>query len=523
MDAEIFDVGRTKEMARKATKKDSQCLMVYKSNDLVTARFDFSVVAQKVLAALISKINPEDKSEKLPPLNFTLPQIAKLANVSRQYAYKAMDDVTTELQGPVIKIKNIRGGFEKINLFHKSIYDPEKQEVTFIFHDDIDPHIRYLAREFTKYQLVNIQRLKSKYGIRFYELLRKAFPIHSKNSSMIRTYNYEEFKSMVGCTDKFDRASDFKKHVIEKAKKEIEKVTDIRFEYWLKKINSRRVTHIDFKIFHNEKNFVFMNGRPYQVQTQGEPNQYTEEEKNILGEKGGDVESGNDFSPEVVGKEKNLESGEKNNNNGGWSVSSQSTSYGVGGYSYSMNVLRSENLWSPCQMVSPSKETELEMVGDKGCSKEESDNVEIIVEADNIEIIEKIKDEVRFYDPTKTIKFGYHGSDGEIPRHLFYKMVREKLPTNHFSDELVNILIDAYHPILLGAITTYNIRYETIEISHTGFFHKLCKDLMSAKEADDVANRKRAENLFDKKEKDPWDTSWADDYDFDIGDIEDIK
>lgn len=239
---------------------------VVKRNELIEAHYKLSPASQKIIAALISKVNPKiklEEGEKLPAFTLTTQELADLVGgVSKQYLYKELVKITLECQSVAFRLIDIDDdgdgmpSYTNISLFHTSKYNKKKQQVEFIFHENIQPYIINLYGNFTQYQITQIQSLTSSHSIRIYELLRRQFGTINNNKLEKKYIEYDltEFKKMLGIENKYKgRFTNFRTKVLDVAKNELGDLTDIKFEY--NPIRSgKKVGKIGFEVFHNMKN-----------------------------------------------------------------------------------------------------------------------------------------------------------------------------------------------------------------------------------------------------------------------------
>lgn len=227
--------------------------LVCKSNELIEAQFDLSASAQKVNAVLVSQINPRGKI--LPRFDLSVTEYAKLVGISPQAAYKSIDAITTELKKLVVNLRD-RGSksFIKLSMFRECRYDDEQKRVWFEFESRLDAHLRDFAGTFTSYQVEQIKKLKSRYAIRMYEILRKAHPLKTKKNYSTYPVSIEDLRLMLGIfDDRYSNYSDFRKSVLNKVKETFEQDTDLKFKYeGIRK--GRKIGLVKFTIQHNEKN-----------------------------------------------------------------------------------------------------------------------------------------------------------------------------------------------------------------------------------------------------------------------------
>jgi len=224
--------------------------LVVKRNELIEGHYMLSATAQKVAAAVISKVNPKEKTVK--PIRFTSVEIREIIGVTKQHYYKAIDEVTDDLGKVLIKHKDIKSGkVVKSNMFLRSIFDPADKTLVFEVHPDMIPYVIDFAGNFTKYQIKQIQQLKSKYAIRLYELLRKYHPIGSAKPASFCVIQLEDLRGIVGVeNNKYTRFDNFRKNVLDRSAVELEKFTDLKFTFEAIR-KARKVNAIKFAISHN--------------------------------------------------------------------------------------------------------------------------------------------------------------------------------------------------------------------------------------------------------------------------------
>lgn len=96
------------------------------------------------------------------------------------------------------------------------------------------PYLLELKKNYTKYQLQNIIPMKSKYGIRLYELLKSYL-----NLGKVR-FSIEELKIRLDSTN-YTNLKDFKRRVLEPALKDIEVYSDLTVEPVFIKVKNKCV------------------------------------------------------------------------------------------------------------------------------------------------------------------------------------------------------------------------------------------------------------------------------------------
>ena len=220
---------------------------VRKSNIFIEGRYRFGVNEQRILLSIISKIRIDDVEFK--PYRFQWNALKKLTNNN----CKNTDDFNAlceKLKNKTILIqdgKKVHGyGF-----LSGWTIEPGKW-VEF----RIDPCMKDMLLDlledgrFTLYKLECVLSLGSSYSIRLYELLKA----HEwKRQPVVISLDDLKWRLGVPADSLINRRFDlFRTKILEKAKKDIEKHTDIKFTY-LKILELRKVVSLQFSISENKK------------------------------------------------------------------------------------------------------------------------------------------------------------------------------------------------------------------------------------------------------------------------------
>lgn len=222
---------------------------VIKQNDLIQKqryRLDMkyfggslSLLEQKVLLYCLSKINPKD--EEFKPFTISIKKFCETMGInasSEGIYYKIIKDTVTSLKMRAMWLQ----------------YDNHESLVSWISYADIErkdglitiemdkhmrPYLLQLNRNYTKYPLYNITRMKSKYGIMLYEILKSYI-----NMSVCLIFDIDDLKIRLDSTN-YNNLKDFKARVINPALKDINTFSDIKATVdYIKRGN--KVTHIRF-------------------------------------------------------------------------------------------------------------------------------------------------------------------------------------------------------------------------------------------------------------------------------------
>ena len=197
---------------------------VEKSKALVWAQFqDYSPGELKILDTYLSRIDPRNPESSL--VAFTKKEYADLMGLDSDIRTEQLKAYTGGLLSNVVTIDLPEKGYVQYPLFSeaKCYLDDKTGQVTI----EVDCNHKLKAAFFdiasngyVRYQLKNIISLKSQYSVRLYPKL--------KDRPFGWTVSVKELREMLGATAaSYDVFKDFNKHVLQKAIKEINDITDI--------------------------------------------------------------------------------------------------------------------------------------------------------------------------------------------------------------------------------------------------------------------------------------------------------
>jgi plasmid replication initiation protein len=217
---------------------------VVPGNKLIDYPKSLNLQEQRLFLFLLSKLDPDD------PENITF-RISTL-----EFAKAIGIDSTTNIYRDIRKaIKNLT---EKIITIHateddcKTITDISLLNHAKYWHGkgyadikiskEVSPFLFLLHKEFTKYKLSQMMRLSSLYAIRVYEMLKKQ-EVFGK-----RTFLLDDLRNKLSIPDnKLKAFNDFRIHVLEIAKREINLKTDLEIDFEFMK-SGRKITEVQFDI-----------------------------------------------------------------------------------------------------------------------------------------------------------------------------------------------------------------------------------------------------------------------------------
>lgn len=214
--------------------------MVKMSNSLVEAKYSLGLQEQKVYLYAVSLLNEKDSSFGI--IKFKLSDYAKKSKSDIKRLYKSIDGITDNLMSSFFKVKIDNDQWEKYNLMSSCKY--KKGELSIKFDSEMKAFLLNLKERYTRHLLEMPIQFKNKYAIRMYQLLKA----NAFKTPPVVEYAYSDLKEMLGIGSKQYKAfKDFRKNVLEVAKKEIGNKSDISFEYE-KITHGRKVMGLRFLI-----------------------------------------------------------------------------------------------------------------------------------------------------------------------------------------------------------------------------------------------------------------------------------
>lgn len=210
---------------------ERRCYKVVKHNDIIQkTKFKMSAIEQKTVAFLISLIKPKEfYSDGKQPLEyeFDIKDYCKICGIDYEGGknYRTVRETLKSLRDRSINVTLPDGADTSISWINKYWTHKGTGRAKIRFDDDMAPYLFELRENTTRYELLNILPMKSKYSIRLYEICRSWEGIHRKQ------YDLQELRKMLGLENELVRYPDFRRKVIEVAKKEINEYTDLDVDF----------------------------------------------------------------------------------------------------------------------------------------------------------------------------------------------------------------------------------------------------------------------------------------------------
>jgi plasmid replication initiation protein len=221
-------------------------LEVYQANSFVESRQNYTVNEKRLLSTVISFVKPTDT--EFAEYEVSIKDWAKMLKVSPQGLYQIADDVTTGLMMKIVAIKDPKKlKFKKWHVLDTADY--EDGVLTLKIDKKMNDIFLQLkkSKQYTHYELMEFVALTSTHAQRIYELVKQYQ--HSKQRE--RTIELTELREMLGLDDnQYKLFSNFRKKVLDIAKKQIEEHTSLRYEWEGITKRGRKIHSIRFYEIH---------------------------------------------------------------------------------------------------------------------------------------------------------------------------------------------------------------------------------------------------------------------------------
>ncbi len=197
--------------------------LVVKSNDIIrSVRYSLTATEQKLIIYTISRIFAEDK--ELKKIRFRISDYINLVGITNNG--KEYQRIKTTIRNLRNKSWWIKDGNKEI-LFawiDTAKIDEDTREIEITLSESLKPYLIDLKQNFTKYELINVLCLRSKYSIRLYEIFKSYLWLGKWEVYL------NDFRELIGVQDKYKDFTEFKRNVINSSIKEINKYTDLNIK-----------------------------------------------------------------------------------------------------------------------------------------------------------------------------------------------------------------------------------------------------------------------------------------------------
>ena len=224
---------------------------VKKNEKLVTAKFEFSALATKILTLLIASIKETDTPQTI--YKFNISDFLKMYEKGGNSLYKEIKEAIVEIMEKVIQVED-ENKWRAYHIIRNPVIERGKGTIEIKFDEELFPLLVETRKRFLQYRIENILLLDSKYAIRLYEILKNSYNFktrYSKQKEATETLDLSYLRERLFVPKSY-KYGDIKRKILLVSKEQINKNTDISFEFEEIK-EGRKVVKIEFIIFGKEE------------------------------------------------------------------------------------------------------------------------------------------------------------------------------------------------------------------------------------------------------------------------------
>jgi len=222
--------------------------LVVKSNQLVQARINWTKLEHRVVSMLISQLKKNDEVFSLQRVY--IKDLLDLSGTKSRDVYDRAEEICQKLLDQKVHVRTRtedgRRVYQGYNCMSTCRYVEGSGYIEAKFNDDMKPFLLQLRKRFTMYKLQNFMRLSSQHSMRMYELIKM------REGLTYLRISINELREILCCEHSYDRFSDFKRYVLEKARMELKEVCDVYFTYKVER-EGRTPVRVNFMIHHHDE------------------------------------------------------------------------------------------------------------------------------------------------------------------------------------------------------------------------------------------------------------------------------
>ena len=231
-------------------------IKVTKSNSVINSSYRLSLNELRIVLYGLSHINPT--SSDFPLFHrINVRELAEFYNIGEKDRGSFYDDIKKAL---VTKFWEREFSYFDVVLEEvvkrrwliEVRYGKKDGTLAYHYNPMIKNQLQLLAKQFTSYFLENVANMKSIYAIRIYEIAIMYLNASRKTKSIF-TKDIAQLKHHLDISEKYNHFYHFKARVLEKARNEINKHSDIRLSYDVIR-HGRTAKDIRFFVSFKDKN-----------------------------------------------------------------------------------------------------------------------------------------------------------------------------------------------------------------------------------------------------------------------------
>jgi len=213
-------------------------LIIYKHNELID-NFIFNATESElqILNYAVAITNPLWETTHLV-YQISVSELVSTFKTKSKNSYKLYREALERLmkRDYVYKIDNKH--YKENLIIRTATKDDDNDWLEFKFNEYISQRISNLQGLFTKYDIKHIAMFKSRYAFMLYEFCKMNLGqviSQTKDGEFSKSFTIQDFKERLDIADKYPRFSNLETDVLARAKENINKHSDIKFSYRVKR------------------------------------------------------------------------------------------------------------------------------------------------------------------------------------------------------------------------------------------------------------------------------------------------
>jgi len=223
---------------------------ITKSNAIINSSYRLSLNELRIILYGLSHINP--LSDEFPLFHrIKIKELADFYDIGEKDRGSFYDNIKNALitkfwQREFSYYDEELGEIVKRRWLVEVRYGRKDGTLAYEYNPKIKKQLQQLANKFTSYFLSNVASMKSAYAVRLYEISVLYLKASQRDKATF-TKTIEDLKNHLGIADKYKYFYHLKSRVLETARKEINKHSDIKFSYKIIKLG-RSPNEIEFTV-----------------------------------------------------------------------------------------------------------------------------------------------------------------------------------------------------------------------------------------------------------------------------------
>ena len=221
--------------------------LVVKSNALIQASYSLTLAEQHVILSAITQVRRDEKITDEVFYTVTANALSDVSGFKSKHEYETLKEAGERLWGRTLVVHEKPNGegyttakTRKMRWVQEAVYHDDTGAIQLRFSKPILPYLTALSSEFSQYKFKHIANMKSRYGIRLYELL-----IQWRTAGE-REVEIDWLRQTWGLDGKYPSICDLKKRVLDPAINDINAYSNLSVTCVQRK-TGRKVTHFQFK------------------------------------------------------------------------------------------------------------------------------------------------------------------------------------------------------------------------------------------------------------------------------------